>query len=324
MPVSTGADDRTLYSGIVDLNTTRLPNGQHALRDTTRGNGIETRDAQNRQTDAGSVLITDNNGHFGETTDSMRQRAAVDAQYGAQMTYDFYKDVLGRNSIDGRGEKLVNNVHLGRNWVNAQWTGQQMDYGDGDGRTSGPLTTLDIAGHEITHGLTQRTAGLIYQGESGGLNEAFSDIMGTGVEWYASQKNPNVKFDWTIGEDAFKQGSGGLRFMNDPSRDGRSVDHYSRYRPGMDVHFSSGIANNAFYLLANGGTNRTSGQGVAGGIGIEKSLKIFAHALTSYMAPNTNFSQARAACVRAATDLYGASSQEVQKMKAAWQAVGVR
>src|SRR5205814_9497233 len=108
------------------------------------------------------------------------------------------------------------------------------------------------------------------------------------------------------------------------TRDGRSIDHYSRYRPGIDVHFPSGIANNAFYLLSAGGTNRTSGQGVAGGIGIEKSLKIFAHALTSYMTPNTNFSQARAACVRAATDLYGARSQEVQKVIAAWSAVGVR
>ena len=317
---STGADDRTMYSGTVDLTTTRLQNGQHVLADPTRGGGVETRDAQNRQTDAGSVAIVDNNGHFGETTDSLRQRGAVDAQYGATMTYDFLKDVLGRNSIDGRGEKLVNNVHLGNNWVNAQWNGRQMDYGDGDGRVS-PLTTLDIAGHEITHGLTERTAGLVYSGESGGLNEAFSDIMGTGVEWYASQKNPNVKANWTIGESAFKPN--GLRSMSNPTSDGRSVDHYSRYRPGMDVHFSSGIANNAFYLLANGGTNRTSGRGVAGGIGIEKGLKIFGQALTNYMAPNTNFSGARAATIRAATDLYGAASPEVQKVKDAWTAVGV-
>ncbi|HEY8210335.1 MAG TPA: M4 family metallopeptidase [Myxococcaceae bacterium] len=320
-PQSTGADDQTMYSGRVDLTTARLPNGQHVLSDTTRGQGIETRDAQNRQTDGGSVLFQDNNGRFGESMDSPRQKGAVDAQYGATMTYDFLKDVLGRNSIDGRGEKLVNNVHLGNNWVNAQWTGQQMDYGDGDGRVS-PLTTLDIAGHEIAHGLTQRTAGLVYSGESGGLNEAFSDIMGSGVEWYASQKNPNVKSNWTIGESAFKPG--GLRSMSDPAKDGRSADHYSKYRPGMDVHFSSGIANNAFYMLANGGTNRTSGQGVQGGIGMEKGLKIFGQALTNYMTPNTNFSQARAATIRAATDLYGATSTEVQKVKSAWQAVGVR
>ena len=145
--------------------------------------------------------------------------------------------------------------------------------------------------------------------------------MGTGVEWYASQKNPNVKSNWTIGESAFKPD--GLRSMSNPTSDGRSVDHYSRYRPGMDVHFSSGIANNAFYLLANGGTNRTSGQGVQGGIGIEKGLKIFGQALTNYMAPNTTFSGARAATLRAAADLYGAASPEVQKVKDAWTAVGV-
>ncbi len=92
--------------------------------------------------------------------------------------------------------------------MNAFWDGKQMNYGDGDGKTAGPLTTLDIAGHEITHGLTERTAGLIYRGESGGLNEAFSDIMGTGVEWYASQKNQAVKFDWAVGEDAWTPNNG--------------------------------------------------------------------------------------------------------------------
>jgi Zn-dependent metalloprotease len=276
---------------------------------------------------SGKVQFKDANNAWGEAKDSARTKAAVDAHYGAQMTYDFYKDVLGRDSIDGQGEKLVSYVHVGSDLVNAFWDGQKMSYGDGNATDSGPLTTLDIAGHEITHGLTERTAGLLYRGESGGLNEAFSDILGTGVEWYASQKNPGVEFDWKMGEDAWTPANGSgdaLRYMDDPTKDGYSVDHYSNYPKQTEVHGSSGIANNAFYLLANGGTNRTSGQKVDGGIGMEKGLKIYSRALTTYMTPNTNFAQARQATVKAATDLYGASSVEVQKVKDAWSAVGVR
>ena len=203
-----------------------------------------------------------------------------------------------------------------------------MNYGDGDGKESGPLTTLDIAGHEITHGLTERTAGLVYSGESGGLNEAMSDIMGTGVEWYASQKNPAVKFDWTVGEDAWTPND------NDPSDapalhgrpdEGRLLAGQLQELPEQtEVHSSSGIANNAFYLMAQGGTNKTSGMEVDGGIGIEKSLKIFGRALTTYMTPNTTFAQARDACIKAATDLYGANSPEVQKVKAGLERGGRR
>jgi Zn-dependent metalloprotease len=286
-----------------------------------------TYDGQNKEEPSGTVPFKDANNAWGEAKDAARTKAAVDAHYGAQMTYDFYKDVLGRDSIDGKGEKLVSYVHVGSDLVNAFWDGQKMSYGDGNGKDSGPLTTLDIAGHEITHGLTERTAGLLYRGESGGLNEAFSDILGTGVEWYASQKNPGVEFDWKMGEDAWTPANGSgdaLRYMDDPTKDGYSVDHYSNYPKQTEVHGSSGIANNAFYLLANGGTNRTSGQKVDGGIGMEKGLKVFSRALTTYMTPNTNFAQARQTTVKAATDLYGASSVEVQKVKDAWSAVGVR
>jgi len=327
-PPPTGkGDDTSMYSGKVDLSTKKNADGTYSLDDGTRGKGVVTQDAQNKQRPSGPVAINDNNNVWGEEGDPTRNKAAVDAHYGAQMTYDFYKNVLGRDSLDGKGEKLVSNVHISNNYVNAFWDGTQMNYGDGDGKTAGALTTLDIAGHEITHGLTERTAGLIYRGESGGLNEAFSDIMGTGVEWYASQQNSAVKFDWAVGEDAWTPNNGdatdALRYMDDPTKDKYSVDHYSNYPKQTEVHGSSGIANNAFYLLANGGTNKTSKQTVEGGIGIEKGLKIFGRALEHYMTPSTTFAQAREATIKAATDLYGAGSPEVAKVKESWAAVGV-
>src|SRR6218665_639416 len=326
LPTTGKADDTSLYSGQVDLSTTKNADGTYTLEDSTRGDGVVTYDGQNKSRPSGQTPFTDKNDVWGESTDDARTKAAVDAHYGAEMTYDFLKDVLGRNSLDDKGEKLVSYVHVDKNLVNAFWDGEKMSYGDGNGKDAGPLTTLDIAGHEIAHGLTERTAGLVYRGESGGLNEAFSDIMGTGVEWYASQKNPNVKFDWSMGEDAWKPGNTtgeALRYMNDPTKDGYSIDNYKNYPKQTEVHGSSGIANNAFYLLTEGGKNRTSGLEVKDGIGMDKSLKIFGRALTTYMTPSTTFAQAREATIKAATDLHGANSAEVQKVKDAWTAVGV-
>ncbi|WP_434385163.1 M4 family metallopeptidase [Melittangium boletus] len=326
LPPKAQGDDQTMYSGKVDLSTTKQADGTFTLEDKSRGGGVVTYDGQNKTRAGGQTKFTDANDAWGEVTDDARTKAAVDAHYGAEMTYDFLKDVLGRNSLDDKGEKLVSYVHVDKNLVNAFWDGEKMSYGDGDGKTAGPLTTLDIAGHEIAHGLTERTAGLVYRGESGGLNEAFSDIMGTGVEWYAAQKNPDVKFDWSMGEDAWKPGNKtgeALRYMNDPTKDNYSIDNYKNYPKQTEVHGSSGIANNAFYLLTEGGKNRTSGLEVKDGIGMEKSLKIFGRALTTYMTPSTTFAQAREATIKAATDLHGANSVEVQKVKDAWTAVGV-
>jgi len=327
-PTTGKADDTTMYSGKVDLSTTKKADGSYVLEDATRGKGVVTYDGRNMDEPTGRTQFTDKNDAWGEATDGSRTKAAVDAHYGAEMTYDFLKDVLGRNSLDNAGEKLTSYVHVSNDFVNAYWDGEKMNYGDGDGNTAGPLTTLDIAGHEIAHGLTERTAGLVYEGEPGGLNESFSDIIGAGVEWYASQKNPAVKFNWTVGEAAWtpKNGSNedGLRYMNDPSKDGYSIDHYSNFPKQTEVHGSSGIANNAFYLLAEGGKNRTSGLEVKDGLGMDKSLKIFGRALTTYMTPKTTFAQAREATLKAATDLYGATSPEIQKVKDAWNAVGVK
>ncbi|HVE85507.1 MAG TPA: proprotein convertase P-domain-containing protein, partial [Myxococcales bacterium] len=165
-PPGTG-DDKSLYAGTVDVKSTRNADGTFQLLDSTRGKGVETRDAMNKSDATGSKQINDNNDKWGEASDPARNAAAVDAQYGAASTYDMYKQMFGRDSIDGQGEKLVSNVHINQNYVNAYWDGNQMNYGDGDGQNSSVLTSLDVAGHEITHGLTERTSGLIYSGESG-------------------------------------------------------------------------------------------------------------------------------------------------------------
>jgi bacillolysin len=315
------------------------------MLDTTRGQGIETRDNQGKTQDATPVTLTDDNGIWGEPTDPKGQKNAIDAQYGSQMTYDFYKDVLGRDSIDGKGQKLdsVVNTRLvderGELAPNAFWDGQKMTYGIGDGRMFGDLTAMDVTGHEISHGVTQATAGLIYRNESGGINESLSDIMGTGVEWYASKKNPNIQSNFEIGEDSFTPGRAGdaLRYMDHPSKDGYSIDHYSQMKnftaddgvgqhPETDnggVHGSSGIMNNAFYLMSQGGKNPVSGQGVSQPMGIEDSLKIFGRAQQYYMTPNTTFAFARESTLRAATDLFGKDSAQVAAVKQAWSAVGV-
>jgi len=315
------------YSGQVKLGTTKNADGSYSLKDLKRGGG-QTWDARNQDPASGKKIFKDANNVWGEKTDSRREKAAVDAHYGMERTWDFYKGILGRDSIDGKGEALNSYVHVGSKYVNAYWDGEKMNYGDGDGQDASALTSLDVAGHEITHGLTERTAGLIYDGESGGLNEAMSDIIGgVGVEWYTAKRNPNVKWDYLIGEDVWTPGKKGdaLRYMNDPKKDGYSIDNYKDFaKSDQEVHRTSGIANNAFYLLSHGGKNRTSGIEVKDAIGPEKSLRIFARALTTYMTPSTTFKQARQACLKAAADLYGAGSPEAKKVAEAWTAVGVK
>ncbi|MDQ3266086.1 MAG: M4 family metallopeptidase [Myxococcota bacterium] len=340
-------NDTSNYSGKVEIGGTQRPDGTEQMVDSTRGQGIETVDAEGRKRDKPAPIdFVDNNGAWGETSDPKGQKTGVDAQYGAQMTSDFLRDILGRDSIDGRGEKLRSTVNVrledskGNISPNAFWNGTEMTYGMGDGTNILDLTTLDIAGHEISHGLTSRTAGLIYRNESGGVNESMADIIGAGVEWYAAQKNGQVEWNFLIGEQAFTPGveGDGLRDMANPLVDRYSIDNYSlmgRYKqdggvgapdPRIDkggVHGSSGIMNNAFTMTAAGGKNQTSGKGVEEGIGMEASLKIFGRALQFYMTPNTTFAHAAESTVRAATDLFGTDSKEVATLKQAWAAVGV-
>lgn len=315
----TGTDAVGTGTGVLgdskSLNTT-LSSSTYYLQDNTRGGGVFTYDAKNRQRLPGS-LWADADNKFNASYDG----AAVDAHYYAGETYDYYKDVHNRNSYDGNGAALKSTVHYSRNYNNAFWNGQQMVYGDGDGSTFVPLSGgLDVVAHELTHAVTDTTADLIYQNESGAINESMSDVFGTLLEYHTGN-NP----DWEIGEDIYTPGVSGdaLRSMSDPAKY-NDPDHYSvRYTGTGDnggVHINSGIGNKAAYLLSQGGTHY--GVNVAG-IGTDKVGDIYYRALTQYLTPSSNFSQLRSAVVQSASDLYGSGSSEVASVNAAFDAVGV-
>ncbi|WP_030953682.1 M4 family metallopeptidase, partial [Streptomyces sp. NRRL S-481] len=224
-------------------------------------------------------------------------------------------------------------VHYGNNYVNAFWSDSCfcMTYGDGSGNAN-PLTSLDVAAHEMSHGLTSNTAGLVYSGESGGLNEATSDILGAGAEFFAD--NASDVGDYLIGEEIDINGDGSpLRYMDKPSKDGDSADAWSSSLGGLDVHYSSGPANHFFYLLSEGSGTKTingvtynsptSNGSTVTGIGRTKALQIWYKALTTYMTSTTKYAQARTATLNAAKDLYGATSTEYKAVAAAWSAVNV-
>ncbi|MFF0557496.1 M4 family metallopeptidase [Streptomyces sp. NPDC004266] len=320
----TGTGD---YNGTVPLATTA--NGStFDLKDGARG-GHRTFDL-NQGTSGTGTLFNDADDVWG----GGRQNAGVDAHYGAAVTWDYYKNVHGRNGIKNDGAAAYSRVHYGDNYVNAFWSDSCfcMTYGDGDGNSK-PLTALDIAAHEMTHGVTSNTAGLTYRGESGGLNEATSDIFAAAAEFYAN--NSSDPGDYLVGEKIDIRGNGApLRYMDKPSKDGASKDYWSSTLGQIDVHYSSGPANHFFYLLSEGSGAKTV-NGVAynsptfdgkpvGGIGISKAERIWYKALTAYMTSTTTYQGARTATLSAATDLYGAGSAEYLAVDAAWAAVNVK
>ncbi|MEU6812283.1 M4 family metallopeptidase [Streptomyces sp. NPDC046831] len=324
---------KTLYSGTVTLNTYNSGTS-YQLYDTTRG-GHKTYNLA-RGTSGTGTLFTDADDIWGTGTassSSSDQTAAADAAYGAAVTWDFYKNTFGRSGIRNDGKAAYSRVHYGNAYVNAFWDDSCfcMTYGDGSGNTH-PLTSLDVAGHEMSHGVTSVTAGLNYSGESGGLNEATSDIFGTGVEFAAG--NASDAGDYLIGEKIDINGNGTpLRYMDKPSKDGASADYWSSTLRSKDVHYSSGPANHFFYLLSEGSGAKTingvsynsptyNGSTVTG-IGRAKALQIWYKALTSYMTSSTNYKGARSATLSAASALYGSGSAEYNAVAAAWTAVNV-
>ncbi|MFF0134086.1 M4 family metallopeptidase [Streptomyces mirabilis] len=327
--IKTGTGN-TQYSGTVTLNTT-LSGSTYQLYDTTRG-GHKTYSLNNGTSGTGT-LMTDSDDTWGTGAGSNTQTAGADAAYGAQETWDFYKNTFGRSGIKNDGVAAYSRVHYSSAYVNAFWDDSCfcMTYGDGSGGTHA-LTSLDVAGHEMSHGVTSNTAGLDYSGESGGLNEATSDIFGTGVEFYAN--NASDPGDYLIGEKIDINGDGTpLRYMDKPSKDGGSADSWYSGVGNLDVHYSSGPANHMFYLLSEGsGTkvingvtyNSTTSDGVAvAGIGRAAALQIWYKALTSYMTSSTNYAGARTAALNAATALYGASSTQYAGVANAFAGINV-
>jgi Zn-dependent metalloprotease len=318
-----------IFSGTVPLETT-FTGSQYTMVDATRGGN-----ATHNGPATSAPVFTDADNVWGNGSTSNAQSAGVDAHYGIANTWDYYKTTFGRNGIANDNLGARSFVHDGA-YVNASWSDSCfcMRYGDGDGVNYYPLVELDIAGHEMSHGVTSRTAGLVYRGESGGLNEATSDIFGTNVEFYAN--NGNDVPDYVIGEEIFvnyNPATNFIRRMDRPSLDGGSLDCYSKRAKSVDVHYSSGIANHFFYLLSEGSGAKTingiaynsptcNGSTVTG-IGRDAAQRIWYQALTAYMSSRTNYAGARTATISAASDLYGATSTQTNAVKAAWSAVSV-
>ncbi|MGW1339993.1 M4 family metallopeptidase [Kribbella sp. NPDC002412] len=299
----------------------------------------ETYDAGNKQVQPG-VIMTDSDDHWTFNKPkflSPSQAPGVDAHYYSDVVDDFYLGVFGRNSLDNEGMTLISTVHFANRYCNAFWNGEQMTYGDGDGMTCLPLSGgLDVVGHELTHGVTEFTSNLIYENESGALNEAFSDMMGNTIEFYAAQngRDPAATPDWLIGEDVIlaPDAAPGFRNMGDPMEDA-DPDHYSEKLVGEAdngfVHSNSGIPNHAYYLAVNGGRNAgcdTVGSGghrhtadcdvVVPAIGLNAARSVFYDGFTS-LPEFANMCDARNATVAVA----GANATAIN---AAWAAVGVK
>ncbi|MGX1511072.1 Zn-dependent metalloprotease [Streptomyces collinus] len=320
----------TLYSGTVTLGTAQS-GSSYTLTDTARGNHKTYN--LNRGTSGTGTLFSGSDDVWGNGSASNAETAGADAHYGAALTWDYYKNVHGRSGIRGDGVGAYSRVHYGNNYVNAFWQDSCfcMTYGDGSGNAN-PLTSIDVAAHEMSHGVTSVTAGLNYSGESGGLNEATSDIFATAVEFYAN--NSSDVGDYLIGEEIDINGDGTpLRYMDKPSKDGASKDYWYSGIGGVDVHYSSGPANHFFYLLSEGSGTKTingvtynspTSDGLpVTGIGRAKAEKIWFRALTTKFTSTTNYAGARTGTLAAAGELYGTDSAEYTAVANAWAGISV-
>ncbi|HIA36440.1 MAG TPA: PKD domain-containing protein [Flavobacteriales bacterium] len=310
----------TKYSGTQTIMTTY--NGStYVLQETGRGNGIETYD-MNTGTNYGAAVDFTDTDNFWNNVNAQQDEAATDAHWGAEMSYDYFLVKYGRNSIDDNGFKIKNYVHFYVNYLNAFWDGQRLTYGDGNGSPKGPYQSLDICGHEFAHGLTEYTAGLVYFNEPGALNESFSDIFGTCIEFYGKPLVAN----WLIGEDR----GAASRSLEDPKLYGQpdtylGINWYTGSGDNGGVHYNSGVQNYWFYLSSEGGSgvNDNIDAYTVTGIGIDSASSIAYRNLTVYLGPNTSYSDARFYSIISAADLYGDCSPAVETITNAWHAVGV-
>lgn len=339
---------RSLYYGNLTLTTDQTGTNAYRMLDPGRGGGSVydgrglTSDEVEQATDL--PIFTSSTNVWGNNTTTDRQTVAADIDYGLALTWDYYKTTHNRNGIfnDGRGVRsyahVVFNTGSGTTGANAAWLSSRvMAYGDGEPgtRLPKPVVSVDVAGHEMSHGVTEATANLNYSGDAGGLNEATSDIFGTLVKFYAN--NPNDPGNYVIGARVV---SGGLRKMYKQDLDGRSFSCYpsggfSWSNPRHDPHFTSGVGNRFFYLLSEGpsvpstdtGLSRAqlvcNGDTTFSGLGRDKAGKIWYRTLTVYLNANSSYPNARRASIQAANDLYGANSAESATVARAWSAVGV-
>jgi len=278
-------------------------------------------DAKNSENLPGTLVRREGGKTKGGTT-------VTEAYDYSGLTYNFFRDVFNRNSIDTRGMKLDSTVHYGEDYNNAFWNGTQMVYGDGDGDIFQRFTkSIDVIGHELSHGVTQYEAALEYEGQAGALNESFSDVFGSLVKQYALKQKTD-KADWLIGGGLFTSKVEGiaLRSMKDPGtayndptigkdpQPGHMKDFVNTTNDNGGVHINSGIPNRAFYLTAK----------ELGGYAWEKAGKIWYITLTERLRERSNFQQAANSTYEVAGTLFCKDSREQKAIKNAWHQVGVK
>jgi len=311
---------QTAYSGTQTI-TSDYTGATYRLRETGRGNGINTYNLQTGTNYATAVDFTDADNNWNNVNPA-KDQYATDAHWATEKTYDYYFLKYGRNSIDNAGMALNSYLHYSVGYFNAFWDGSRMTYGDGDATNGNrPLTSLDVCGHEITHGVTERTSALVYSNESGAMNEAFSDIFGTAIEAFARPSNA----DWLIGGDFYT-----IRSMSNPNAYGDpdtylGTNWYSGSSDNGGVHTNSGVLNFWFYLLTTGGSgvNDHGTNYSVTGIGMDKAAAIAYRLNTFYLVSTSDYYSARTLGIQAAEDLYGPGSPEAVATDNAFTAVGL-
>jgi Zn-dependent metalloprotease len=307
----------TAYSGTRTITTDSVNATTFRLQETGRGLGIETYNLQ-QGTNYVNTDFTDSD-NIWNNINPQKDQYATDAHWGAEVTYDYYIQNFNRNSVDNAGKKLLSYVHYNTNYTNAFWDGTEMTYGDGNAPFT-PLTSLEIAGHEISHGVTENSSGLIYNNESGALNEAFSDCMGNAIRQFGKQLST---IDWLIGNEI---GGTPFRSMANPKLY-QNPDCYggTYWNAPNEVHNNSGVMNYWFYLLTMGGsgTNDLGNAYSVNGLGIAAAEAICYRMNAVYLFPSSVYADARLYAIQAAIDLFGPCTNEVIQTTNAWHAVGV-
>ncbi|MBK9721476.1 MAG: M4 family metallopeptidase [Saprospiraceae bacterium] len=311
-------DAHTLYHGIRPMETSVMTTGRFELVDNTRGNGIETMSASGRKyTDGDNIW----------EKDSFPQRkGALDVHFGSQSTYDYYKNHFNRNGIDGKNGKLINRIVDSVTLVNAFWEGAGTLFGIGDNKDTGPLTSLDVVAHEMTHGVTQFTCGLEYLYECGALNEGFSDIFGKAVEFEYDSAN----FNWLLGSRFFFKPDTAFRSLSNPNRFKNPKNYKGSFwvansSDNGGVHSNSGVINHWFYLLVEGGigTNETGKTYNVEKIGMDAAIQLVYNAMTNYLISTSFYFDVREATLTITENQYGKCSKEYRNIAEAWKAVGM-
>jgi bacillolysin len=328
MDIEVKGKAHTKYSGIQTIQCDSLDPTTFMLQEWDRGAQIATLKFLPSTGDTEPFFDNDNVwNNFNPELDEV----ATDIQWGLEKTHDFYKSKFGINSIDNAGHELLAIAHIemvpGEKYANAAWTGSFMIYGDGNDTSMNPLTSIDITGHEVSHGLTQNTANLEYRNESGALNESFSDIFGKSIEYYATP----ASFSWEMGKKIMFPGKPVMRDMSHPNslEDPKFYKGLYYYTGSLDnggVHTNSGVQNYWFYLLVQGGKGTRESDGLPFDVkpmGFDTAARIAYMNLTTYLVPKSTYKDAANSSLAYTKLTYGDSSDQAYNVQMAWYAVGL-